>query len=150
VGAKIGGDILARRYVYWRTPEGKPYKRDDGKHAPTALLAEIGSTAKVDDKGQIRWEGVGLALPDFAVCSAIIVLDPDDAELNNADAWRIAWAAIISVIKELGGGKPVPPHAVIMEADKHAAEYYRKPSARLLPFFRLLRCAAEVVQQGEA
>ncbi len=29
---------MTRRYVYWRTPEGKRYKRQDNKHAPAGAF----------------------------------------------------------------------------------------------------------------
>ena len=36
-------------------PTGQPYKRDDGKFAPAALLGEIGESATLNADGSISW-----------------------------------------------------------------------------------------------
>ena len=117
---------MARRYVFWRTPTGKAYKGNDGKHAPTSLLAEIGVSATLNDQGQLSWPGFILHRDENALRATAVVLQPDGRELNETDGWSIVWSAIRSVIKRRGGSTPVKASDAIDEADREAAKHFRK------------------------
>ena len=124
---------MTKRYVYWRAPTGRPHRTDDGRYAPSNLLAEIGKTATINDKGNVSWASFLPVRFEIAIRPVFVVLGPDGRELNETDTWAIAWQAIINVIKRLGGAKPVIPSETVREADKLAAEYFRAlPSAYIL------------------
>ena len=114
---------------YWRSSDGKPYKGNDGRNAPTALLAEIGKAASVTEGG-IGWQDMTFLRHQSSLRSAFVVLDENGNELNATDSWVICHSAIDAVIKKVGGGKPVEPSKVILEADKLAASHFRKPTAK--------------------
>jgi hypothetical protein len=113
-------------------PTGQRHKRndaiDDGKGAPTALLAMIGETARVNPGNNVEWPFPDIKQNELAVRAAIAVLDPDKNELNETDAWSIASQAMKEVILSDGGGKPIKPGAFLKSADKIAAAHFRKSS----------------------
>lgn len=132
---------MGKRHVFWRTPTGKPYRRDDGeqvptgtsyngddgKHAPTALLANIGQAASVSAEGNIAFPFDSIYFKDrLAVQTAAVVLDPHGDELNDTDTSSIIWKAVESEIKRQGGGRPLSPKAVLSCADRLAAFHFRK------------------------
>jgi hypothetical protein len=120
---------MSKRYTFWRTPTGKPYRGTDGKHAPAALLASLGESATVKE-GQITWTGFGMLRIQPVLRGSVAIIGPDDDELNDEDAWSIVRPAIAAAIKREGGGNPVTPAAVIREADARAAEHFRLPVNR--------------------
>ena len=63
-----------------------------------------------------------------AVEAMMVILDPDDIELNDTDCRNIVRNAIGAVIKKQGGGKAVSASAVLNEADTLAADFFRIPS----------------------
>ena len=118
---------MAKRYVFWRTPTGSPHKVNDGKHAPTELLANFGRSASVaQDGGITRPLSVLLHNCEFAIRSAVVVIDPTGNEVNETDAGGIIWEAVRSEIKKSGGRKPLPQKDVIATADKLAASFFRE------------------------
>lgn len=121
---------MAKRYVYWRTPEGRPHKGNDSKHAPTALLAAIGESASVTSDGGVGWKDLSFLRHRTPIRSAIIILDGDGRELNEVDTWIISHSAIDAVIKQSGTGRPVDPSKLLLEADKLAANHFRKQLAK--------------------
>ncbi|MBN2561085.1 MAG: hypothetical protein JXQ75_09165 [Phycisphaerae bacterium] len=118
---------MNKRYVFWRTPAGKPYKCDDDKCAPTILLDRIGTSASLTDKGEIRWPYSPFHNYHSAVVSAVVIQDAQCRALNDSDTRSIIRGAIISVIKKQGGGKPIAPSAVIESAQKLVALHFREP-----------------------
>jgi hypothetical protein len=117
---------VGKRYVFWRTPKGTPRKGSDDKHAPTALLAKIGESASINDNGKIRWGSLSFLTLRTAVRLSVVVVDSYGNELNDNDAWPIVHSALISIIKQDKGGRPVAPGKLIAEADKQAAKHFRK------------------------
>jgi hypothetical protein len=117
---------MGARYVFWRSPDGRPYSKGDGKHAPSALLKAIGENAFINAEGNVSWRGFGLFRMEPSIQAAVAVCDPEGEELNDVDAWNIVRAAIAGVIKKHGGGKPVIHSEVIEAADRKAAEHFRK------------------------
>lgn len=116
---------MAKRYAFWRMPNGKPYKKEDNKFAPTDLLAEHGKSASVVDGG-IQWPITGPPRTELAVRSSIVVIDPDDRELNEDDSWVIVRTAIDKLIREKGGKTPIIPNELTKQADREAAIHFRK------------------------
>jgi len=120
-------------HVFWRKPDGRPYKGRDGKFAPTALLAEIGSTATLDPQGGVSWKGLNIPLRlEPAILESTSVVDSDDNEINSADASSIIWPAILETIKKSGGGRPLKPAEVIARANRDATSYFRRPSRKFV------------------
>jgi hypothetical protein len=123
----MGVAVMGKRYLYWRTAEGVPYRRDDGKHTPTATLATLGKLASVK-AGEHSY-----SLPCFpqryhiVLRSAAVILDPDENELNETDSWAIIIKAVTSAIVENGGGKPISPETLGRFADELSAEFFRQP-----------------------
>jgi hypothetical protein len=118
---------MVKRYVFFRVPtNGKPYRGGDGKNAPNNLLAEIGTKSAVNDEGQVCWPGFLLPKLEPALRAAIVVIGPDDRELNETDAWGIFWRAIAEMVKK-APGQPLRPDELLAEADRSAAAYFRKP-----------------------
>jgi hypothetical protein len=67
---------------------------------------------------------------DPVLRASMVIIGPDERELNDVDAWSIARPAIAEVIKRRGGGKAVSAAAVLDEANARAAEFFRLPAAR--------------------
>lgn len=124
------GEAMGRRYVYWRAPDGKPFRGDDKKHAPAAILAEIGKAATIGEEGGAGWKDLTFLRHQPSLRSAFVILDENGDELNATDSWVICHSAIDTVIKQGGGSKPVDPSRVIAEANKLAASHFRKQIAK--------------------
>lgn len=118
---------MIKRYVFWRTPHGTPYRKSDGKHAPDQVLAEIGKAVTVDQEGQVSWQGLWLLKYETAIRAIAMIVGPDGRELNEIDTWRIVRSAMMEVIRRQGGGKPVRSIDLIREADSIAADHFRSP-----------------------
>ena len=119
---------MAKRYVFWRMPNGRPYKQLDGKHAPAAMLAELGRSSSLTTDEGVSWPlSINHHESELAVRSSAIIIDPDGNELNETDAWAIVWTAIKSDITKGGGGKPIRPDALLVTANALAADHFRKP-----------------------
>lgn len=104
-------------YVHWRDPKGEPAE----------LLAEIGKTASIDANGNPSWIGLSVVRWNQAVVGSTIVLDPEKNELNRRDTASIMTSAISTVIRRQKGKTPLKPSNVRAEANKRAAQFYRKP-----------------------
>jgi hypothetical protein len=118
---------MARRYVFFRVPtNGKPYRGSDAKNAPHSLLAEIGMKSAVNKEGHICWPGFLMPKLQPALRAAVVVIGPDDRELNETDTWGIFWRAIVETVKR-APGQPVKPLELLAEADRSAAAYFRQP-----------------------
>jgi hypothetical protein len=107
-------------------PDGKPYKGNDGKYAPTALLAEIGQYAAINDKGEVYWQNFTFQRFALAIRSVIVILDPEGGELTEMDSWHIVWPAMKAILLRQGGHKPLSPADVIKDANREAAKYFHK------------------------
>lgn len=117
---------MGKRYVFWQMPTGLPYRREDDKFAPTALLAMLGEDAQLSDKG-ISWQSFDFLRYKSVVRSAAVIIDQDGVELNDTDSEPIIWKAITAAIQATGGGKPLVPMEVLRGADNLAAAHFRKP-----------------------
>ena len=117
---------MGSRYAYFRMPNGKPYRGNDGKHAPVHVLSEIGKTATLNSKGEVSWSGFFVNTLLVALPPALVVLEPGDVELNETDAWHIIWKAIIALAKS-APGKPLNPVELLNKADEFAATFFRTP-----------------------
>lgn len=115
---------LAKRYVFWRMPNGKPYRKEDSRFAPTELLAEHGKSASVVEK-TITYPLRGFPREELAIRSSVVVIGPDDRELNEGDSWAIVQKAIINTIRESGGNVPIEPTGLLKKADKEAQAFFR-------------------------
>lgn len=126
---------MSKRYVFWRTPTGAPYRGLDDKYAPSALLAEIGKAATVPPGGGISWSWQflrSLHSIELALRSATVVLDETENELDETDSWKIVDGAIHALIKESGGRKAVQAPDVIRRADREVAAFLRRPVERFV------------------
>lgn len=118
---------MSKRYVFWRKPNGQPYRGNDGAYSPVEILAEYGLAAKVTPDDRVSWSGGVSYQFETALKSVAIVLGPDGEELNGKDSWNIVWSALVSTIKKGGGKKALKDSEVIKAADQEAAAFYRKP-----------------------
>jgi hypothetical protein len=117
---------MTRRYVFWRTPTGRPGQgKDSGKYAPKAVLAELGEIATLTPEGKVQWSGFIFKQLEFALRSISVVLCPDGNELNDDDAWKIMHAAVVATTKKTGGKKALNESAVLRAADEEAARFFR-------------------------
>jgi hypothetical protein len=114
-----------QRYVFWRTPTGKPYLGGDQKFALVEILAEIGKTAGLSGQG-LSWSGFSLHRFETSLKASLVVAEPEGSELNESDTWTLVWAAIRTIIKRQGGGKPIASSDLLHETDAGAATYFRK------------------------
>lgn len=134
------------RFVYWRTPEGRPYRGTDGKHAPVVLLKELGENATLGHDGSISYSNFMPHMHELAIQSAAVTLQPDNSELGEEDSKSIVRRAILNTIRNAGGRTALTPPAVLREADRLASDLYRRPieeydlvttvSVAALPFAR--------------
>jgi hypothetical protein len=118
-------EIMPKRYVYFRTPTGKPHKSDDGKFAPKRLLSDIGTFAKKTTEGSISFGGFPLERFQCVLQASVIIIDPDGIPLNDHDVWTLVWNALTQELKEKCGS-PVNTHALLRRADTLASEFFRK------------------------
>jgi hypothetical protein len=117
---------MSKRYVFFRTPEGRPYKGSDGKHSPTAILARFGEACTMNEKGEMIWPGFLMTRLRTPLRPACVVLDPDGYELDDVDAWEIVWKGLISEVRKKPG-KAISPQGFLREADAAAAGFFRQP-----------------------
>lgn len=121
------------RHAYWRRSDNTIYRPNDNKHAPTRLLNLIGTEASVDSTGRISWQGRDLLDWELAIQSSIVVLQPDESELNEADSNLLISKAIQEIIIKDKGGKPVDAPRLLDLVNKRAKELYNRPkTSRLL------------------
>ncbi|HUW82030.1 MAG TPA: hypothetical protein VMZ31_04430 [Phycisphaerae bacterium] len=116
---------MSKRYVFWRTPAGRPYRGGDEKHAPLELLADIGTSATINKEGKPTWEAFGFHRLETAIRARFVVLSPNGVELNETDSWAIIWSAIRSVVQKSGGQSPIRLRAFIEKANASAASHFR-------------------------
>ncbi len=114
---------MPTKHVFFRDPTGKPAMREDGKFAPTQMLAEVGTTSVLKEDGRIVWKD--LWSPRSPLLNAFVVLDREGVELNHEDAKEIVWNAIKSVAQKMPG-QPLAPKAVLTAADALSAAYFRQ------------------------
>lgn len=119
---------MSQRYVFWRKSTGEPYRGEDAKYAPTSILAQIGETATVTPEGGISWPLGGLHELELAAESVAAVIDPYGGEMHQVDAASLIRKAIRGVIRKQGGRTPINPKNLLDEANRLAAEHFRKPS----------------------
>lgn len=121
---------MTKRYVFWRTPEGRPSDRTGDKHAPMALLSRIGTSSTVNPDGTISWPfDTRYSWSEIVAQMAAIVIDPDGNELNETDTGLIIAAAIKTQIKATGGAKPILGESLLKAADTIASSFFREPVA---------------------
>lgn len=116
---------MTARYVFWRQPNGTPYKSNDGRHSPKEILNQIGLGTKLSKEGQLAWSHELFVRKNVAIGSAIVI-DPDGRQLNHYDAKRIIQSALYATVKNNGVGIPINHHELLREADNHAARFFRK------------------------
>lgn len=119
---------MSKPYVFWRTQKGEPYKNNDGKYAPRALLEQLGES-QIDNsiENGFSWHLFDLPNYEFIVCSMMVVLDPDGNELNETDTKIIGQKAIRSIREKQDNRSKIDPNKLIETANKEAAKYFRKP-----------------------
>ncbi len=118
---------MAKRYVFWRKPDGKAYRGADGKYSPLSLLNELGKACSVTQKGDVSWPSFAFFRFEAALKFASVVMGPEGDELNEEDSNSIIAASLIDAIKKKGGSQPLTSNEVLKLADVKAAEYFRKP-----------------------
>lgn len=114
---------MGKRYTYFRKPDGKPYKGNDGKYAPVNILSEIGKTAQLNSDGAVSWSAFSIERLLVALRPALAVVDHGEVELNETDAWDLIWKTIVALAKSTPG-KPLNHMEVLKNADKSAAEFF--------------------------
>ena len=119
-----------KRYVFWRSPTGKPHRGEDDRFALPLVLEEIRKKASAFGRG-VGWMNW---IPHYKTClrPSLVVLDPNEDEVNAADSWDIVQATLIGILKSDGGDKPIGSRAFLREADRRAAEFFRKPLSRYI------------------
>ena len=121
-----------KKYAYWRRPDTTLHKADDERHAPTALLTEIGTNATVLPDGRISWPISNLYDMELAAKSSITVLQPDGAELNETDSGALVREAIHQLIRLDGGHKPVNPKKLLEFVNRNAKTFFARPTEERL------------------
>jgi hypothetical protein len=117
---------VSKRYAYWRSPSGHAAKGDPAKHAPVAVLKQLGEISEPRPDGAIAWNDFSFHRFESALRSAFVVVQPSGEELNEHDARQILHGAIVAAIKSVGGRKALPEHTIREEADKKASAFFRK------------------------
>ena len=120
-------------YAHWRKQDGSAAKHDDSTYAPTALLERFGSIAKVTGTG-ISWPGFGFRKVGAAIYSSVVIVDSQGKQLNEADSINLVDKSVNELIRESGGGKPIPPSDLLKRVNKKAGDFFRKgvPTKRTL------------------
>jgi hypothetical protein len=94
-------------------------------HAPTNVLAELGSQSTLSSEGHAQWPGFVYQKVEPVLRAAVVVVGPDDRELNDTDAWAIASKTIIACVKK-APNQPINPLKLLEEADRVASEHFRQ------------------------
>src|SRR5262249_6777540 len=102
----------------------QPYRGEDGKHAPSHMLADLGHASSIGEGGAMSLPGPMFTKMEPALRSAFVVIGPDGRELNETDSWAIMWQSINEVAKA-APGEPIIGGDLLREADRRAAEFYR-------------------------
>lgn len=118
---------MAKRYAFWRKVTGEPDVTNGDKHAPSALLDEIGRRTTVLPTGGISRPFPDLNAAEFAIDCSVVIHDSNGREINENDAVGIIGTAIQAAVTDVGGGKPLPPALVLKKADKATSEFLRLP-----------------------
>lgn len=116
---------MSKRYVFWKRPDGRPYRGTDSQNAPIQILARIGNGATVEKTGEISWTDFNLIQWETAVNDSLVIIDDAGNELPSDLASTITDPAIRDVIKKDGGKKPIEPPKLLKAADRRAADYFR-------------------------
>lgn len=142
---------MAKRYTFFRTPTGQPYRCDDGKYAPDNLLGEVGRTASLNAEGQVTWQGFSFHRWETALLSAVVVIGPDGRELNEADTRAFFWRAITTTVKK-SPGKPLNSADFIKEMDQQASAYFRQPEVPyvLVTSLSVEKLPAKMIRIGQS
>src|SRR5262245_54698107 len=111
---------MPKRYVYCRMHNGKPYRGNDDKFAPTGILSEIGRASFLNAEEQPIWKGFMIQKFEVALRSAFVALDPTDEELNEHDTHRLIWGALVALVKK-APGTPIAASNLFQEANKLVA-----------------------------
>lgn len=115
---------MSARYAFYRDPTGRPYKRDDGKHAPTHLLAAMGKCSVASADETIAWKSGRV---DFdTLRSSIVIVDSDGEELNEQDRNHLVWQGLADTAKR-DIGQPLKAKDVLSACDARAAAFFRRP-----------------------
>lgn len=111
-------------------PDGKPYRKADGKHAPQELLSEYGKITSVNPEGKPSWSGFFFQRLEVGLKLASVIVCPNGEELNEGDAWAILKSALIDTVIRKGGREPLNPIEILRIADGKAAQFFRKPNVQ--------------------
>jgi hypothetical protein len=116
---------LAKRYAFWRAPDGKPYRKLDGKFSPAALLEWIGVNARIAEQ-RLSWPGSEFQVYEGVVASSVSLIDSEGKEVCSNDTEDLVSSAISQSVRELGGERPLTPDHFIKVLDELTAEYLRQ------------------------
>lgn len=120
---------MGKRYAFFRDPTGKPYRGSDGRFAPAQTLAALGLTSRPGPNGQIQWDGFSFQQREGGIRALLVIVDPDNEELNEHDAWRMGQNALFALAK-LTPAAPITPTAFLSAIDTAAAAHFRQPSSQ--------------------
>lgn len=119
---------MPARYAFWKTPEGKPYKRLDDKYAPTSILKHLANNSTVEGSGNLQWPFDLSFVDNSAVLqSSILIQDNEKRTLNNFDTTSIVKKALHTIVREKGGQCEISATEFIGKANDIAAEFFRNP-----------------------
>jgi hypothetical protein len=120
---------VSKRYAFWRKPDGKAYRQQDAKHAPRGVLSRIGGLAFVNNAKEVSWDALSYDRFFIPIYSSIIILDPQNIELD-ADVTRDIVAQVLDAIISRDGPKaPIDPSAFLRLVDAYAAKHFRRPKS---------------------
>lgn len=114
-----------KNYVYWQSPDGSG---DLGRHAPNALLAEIGKNCSINSDGHATWRNFQYANYSNAAYRSLVIKTPDGKDLNSNDTYELAFKSANELLIEMGGGKPIIAEELRLRINKKAGEFFNKRS----------------------
>lgn len=117
---------MARRYAYWRKPNGEVFRGHDERYAHETLLAGIGKASSVNEDGTVSWNSFTVPSIENVIKGSIAIVGPNDVELGQYDTKGIVGRAILAEIREVGGECAITPTALLRRCDKLAASFFRK------------------------
>lgn len=120
---------MGRRYVFFRDPNGKASRREDGKYVPLNLLSEAGESSVIQADGNVGWR----RWPDTLdpLLSSFIALDEYGNELNEFDTRRLVWKGMSEVAKKRPG-TALGCLDVLKAAEQQVAAFLRTPLIKYL------------------
>ncbi len=117
---------MAKQYAFWQKENGTPDRKNGTRHAPVELLAKIGKSTSINNKGNLNWTLFDSPHFKSGIMAMLLILDPSKKQLNYEDSWKITRSSIIAIVKEQGNNLPISAEKFIDTVNTKSSKHFRK------------------------